>query len=50
MEVRTEEYCYVLSLWWEIRPTMRMVREEKGKSILVSEGEDGGEGYARAGG
>ena len=50
MEVRTEEHRSVLSMWWEIRPTMRMVREEKGKGILVSDGEDGGEGYARAGG
>ena len=50
MEVRTEEHRYVLSLWWEIRPTVRMVREEKGKGILVSDGEDEGEGYARAGG
>ncbi|RVW52999.1 hypothetical protein CK203_072706 [Vitis vinifera] len=50
MEIRTEDHRYVLSLWWELRPTVRKVREEKGKGILVSDGEDGGEGYARAGG
>ena len=50
MEIRTEEHRYVLSLWWETRPTVSKVREEKGKGILVSDGEDGGEGYARAGG
>ncbi|RVW17300.1 hypothetical protein CK203_069209 [Vitis vinifera] len=50
MEIRTEDHRYVLSLWWELRPTVRKVREEKGKGILVSDGEDGGEGYARVGG
>ncbi|RVW88361.1 hypothetical protein CK203_040920 [Vitis vinifera] len=41
---------YKTEMLEDLQPTMRMVREEKGKSILVSEGEDGGEGYARAGG
>ncbi|RVW66264.1 hypothetical protein CK203_065874 [Vitis vinifera] len=50
VEVRTEEFCYELTLWWEIRPAVRMARERKGKSILVSEGEVGGEVSARAGG
>lgn len=50
VEVWTEEFCYELTLWWEIRPTVRMAREKKGKSKLVSEGEVGGEVSACAGG
>ncbi|RVW50774.1 LINE-1 reverse transcriptase-like [Vitis vinifera] len=48
VEVRTEEFCYELTLWWEIRPAVRMARKRKGKSILVSEGKVGGEVSARA--
>ena len=50
VEVWTEEFCYELTLWWEIRPAVRMARERKGKNKLVSEDEVGGEVTARAGG
>ena len=50
VEVWTEEFCYKLTLWWEIRPAVRMARERKGKSKLVSEGAVGSEVSARAGG
>ena len=48
VEIRVEEDCYVLTLWWEVRLLMRIFLVDKcGKKVGVEE-EVGGEVFARA--
>ena len=48
VEVWAEDVCYEITLWWEIRPALRMARERKSENKAVSEGEVGVEAIARA--
>ncbi|RVW91418.1 hypothetical protein CK203_038567 [Vitis vinifera] len=49
VEVWTEEFCYELTLWWEIRPAVRMARERKGKANLFQKRGRGGQSSGRSG-
>lgn len=48
VEVWAEDVCYEVTLWWEIRPVLRMAMASKSGNIVGSEGEVGGEASARA--
>ncbi|RVW77237.1 hypothetical protein CK203_043343 [Vitis vinifera] len=48
VEVWAEDVCYEITLWWEIRPALRMARERKSENKAVSKGEVGVEAIARA--
>ena len=41
VEVWTEEFCYELTLWWEIRAAVRMAREERAKANLFQKARSG---------
>ena len=41
--------CYSLTLWWEVRPVMRLLPTEKSGKKISAEGEVEGEVFARSG-
>ena len=47
VEVWAKDVCYEITLWWEIKPALRMARERKSENKVVLEGEVGGEAIAR---
>ena len=48
VEVWAKDVCYEITLWWEIKPALRMARERKSENKAVSKGEVGVEAIARA--
>ncbi|KAJ9683116.1 hypothetical protein PVL29_018914 [Vitis rotundifolia] len=48
VEVWIEDFCYSLTLWWEVRPVLRMVSAGLRGLKAVTVGEVGGEADARA--
>ena len=49
VEVWVEELCYSLTLWWEVKPIMRVATAGKSGKKVVTVGEVGGEAFACAG-
>ncbi|KAJ9700790.1 hypothetical protein PVL29_006215 [Vitis rotundifolia] len=49
VEIWVEEECYTLTLWWEVRPLLKLVRIGKERKSSGSEGEVEGDGATRAG-
>ena len=49
LEIGIEEVCYFLSLWWEIRPSLRKVLGDSRGTTGRPRGEVGGEAIARVG-
>ena len=49
LEIGIEEVCHFLSLWWEIRPSLRKVLGDSRGTIGRLRGEVGGEAIARVG-
>ena len=49
VEIWIEDFCYALTLWWEVRSVLRAVPAGKREMKAVTAGEVGGEDYARAG-
>ena len=49
VEIWIEDFCYALTLWWEVRSVLRAVPAGKRDMKAVTAGEVGGEDYARAG-
>ncbi|KAJ9705957.1 hypothetical protein PVL29_003866 [Vitis rotundifolia] len=49
VEVWVEDLCYSLTLWWEVRPVLRMVSAGLRGRKAATGGEVGGEADARAG-
>ena len=48
VEVWVEELCYSVTLWWEVRPVMKvMTAGKRGKTVATGE-EVGGEACTRA--
>lgn len=48
VKIWVEEVCYSLTLWWEVRPSMRIFLSSKGGKKIGSKKEVGGEVSARA--
>ncbi|RVW47756.1 hypothetical protein CK203_103399 [Vitis vinifera] len=48
VEIWIEDFCYALTLWWEVRSVLRAVPAGKREMKAVTAGEVGGEDYARA--
>ena len=49
VEIWIEDFCYVLTLWWEVRLVLRAVPARKRGMKAVTAGEVGGEDYACTG-
>ena len=49
VEIWIEDFCYVLTLWWEVRLVLRAVPTRKRGMKAVTAGEVGGEDYACTG-
>lgn len=49
LEISIEEVCYSLTLWWEIRPSIRKISSSSCGKINIPREEVGGEIIARAG-
>ena len=50
VEVWIDGFCYVVTLWWEIRPVINFPATEKRGKTAVTVAKEGGDASARAGG
>ena len=49
VEVWVDGFCYVVTLWWEIRPVIKFLATEKRGKAVVTVAKEGGDASARVG-
>ena len=50
VEVWIDGFCYEVTLWWEIRPVIKVLATGKRGKTVVTDAKEGGDASARAGG